>query len=329
MENTGSREIFNSLIKKAGTICIVGHMGPDGDSAGSVLGVYNYIKNVKGAEFSEEKIVPYLDDLSDKFAFLNGFDRLCMDDSPDIKYDLAIVCDCASYERPGRFRKYYENAGTSFLIDHHYTNEGFCDYYVVKPELSSASEVCWELFEEQYIDKNVAECIYTGIVHDTGVFRYSCTSETTMQIAGKCMTYGIDYNLIIDDSFFSMSLDQKRALGYVLGKLETVFDGKLIYSTIDRKTMNEFGVNAKDMDGIIDQMRTTRGAVVAIFIYEKLEGGHKVSMRSNSDNVDVSRVALNFGGGGHRRAAGCNAGKDLKTDLKKIIEQLGEQINAL
>lgn len=320
------RAQFNALLDAADSICILGHIGPDGDCVGSTLALRNYIRNRSRARQSAPEVQVYLEAFSPKFNYLLGAAEICTDKQAEGNYALCVVCDCADEGRLGPFAHFYRSAAHSFCIDHHATNAGFAENFVIKPEASSTCEVLFDLLETEGIDRNVAECVYTGIVHDTGVFRYSSTSPHTMEIAGQCMGYGFDFGNIIDDSFFAMSLPQKQVLGRVLAEMEAHLDGRLVAGAIDRKTMEFYGVTGKEMDGMIDELRTTRGAVCAVFQYQTLNRQFKISMRSNSDALNVAAIAQKFGGGGHVKAAGCFMGMNPKENLQKIIAEVEKQI---
>ena len=320
------REVFNRMIREAESICILGHIGPDGDCAGSTLGVWNYIGNLCAAEGLSKETKVYLEEFSEKFAYLPGYDRICHDPDEGKAYDLCIICDCADDKRLGKFLRYQKLAKESFCADHHITNNGFADVCRILPEASSTSEVVYDLMEQAYIDRKVAECIYTGLVHDTGVFRYSCTSRHTMEIAGACMDFGIDFGEIIDDSFFAMNLNQKLILGRALSEMQSLLEGRLVFSYVSAETMKLYGVTNKDMDGIIDELRTTRGSLCAVFMYQTQNRQYKVSLRSNSDRVDVSRIAQAFGGGGHVKAAGCFMSPSPSQNIEKISAELRKQL---
>ncbi len=171
----------------------------------------------------------------------------------------------------------------------------------------------------------MAECLYTGIVHDTGVFKYSCTSRKTMEIAGKLMEKGIDFGGIIDNSFYKKTYIQNQILGRALLESITFFEGRCIFSAIRRNEMEFYGVDSKDLDGIIDQLRLTEGVEVAIFIYQTGAQEFKVSMRSQKV-VDVSRIAAYFGGGGHVRAAGCSMNGSIHDVINNLSDEIARQL---
>ena len=319
-----TKEIFNNQLRQARSICVLGHVSPDGDCIGSTLAVYNYILELKGA--GEYTVQVYLEPINEKFMFLNGA-SLISDDSGDGKsYELAVVCDVADTDRLGRFEKYLKHADKALLIDHHFTNKGFGDYGIIKGEASSACEVLYDLLIEQHINKHIAECIYTGIIHDTGVLRYSSTSKHTMDIAGSCMAYGIDFGRIVEETFFTMSFEQKLMVGYILTHAKRRAEGRIIYSYIDMETRKAMHAEDMDMDGMIDQLRTTSGAYMAVYMYETKDGRVKASLRSNLDMVDVSRYCIKHSGGGHRKAAGCFVPHDFEKNMDEVEADFLEQI---
>ena len=314
---------FDRMIDGAQTVCVLGHVNPDGDCVGSTLAVRNYIL----AKDASKKVVVYLEEPSDKFSFLPGYEGITTGNEVKKEYDLCIVCDCADPSRIGKFLNYLQAAKTSFLIDHHYTNQGFCDKSVIEADASSTCEILYGLFRKDLLNGDIARCLYTGLIHDTGVFKHSCTSSKTMRIAGKCMEYGFDFGKIIDASFYSMSIDQKRMLGVVYQDMKLCLDGRFVYAKLSRKLMKEYGIESgKDTDGFIDNIRTTDGSICAAFFYELPDGTYRGSFRSSSDQVNVAEIAQAFGGGGHKRAAGCFLGKDVESDIRKVIGMVEKQL---
>lgn len=303
------------------TVGITGHIRPDGDCAGSCLALYNYLKK----NFSHLETDLYLEPVSEKFHFLHRSQEIKSVSSQEKEYDIFIVLDSSDLERIGDAVKYFNNAKTTLCIDHHVSNSYFAAENIISAEASSASEVLYHLFEDEKIDKETAQCIYTGIIYDSGVFKYSSTSEETMCIAGKMMSYGIPFGKIIDESFYSKSYNQNKLLGNALLESSLALGDKCIYTVVTREHMAQFGVSDKELDGIVDQLRLVKGVECAIFLYETKDSVFKVSLRSN-DYVDVNKVAGEFGGGGHIRAAGCTIGGDVQDSLKKLLFQLEKQI---
>ena len=210
-------------------------------------------------------------------------------------------------------------------VDHHVTNTRYGDVNVVEPDASATCEVLFGLMDEEKISRETAECLYTGIIHDTGVFQYSNTSIRTMEIAGKLMAKGIDFSTIISESFYQKTYVQNQVLGRALLESILFCDGQCIFSVMRKKDMEFYGVTSKDMEGIVEQLRSTAGVECAIFLYEKEFQEFKVSMRSKK-KVDVSRVAAYFGGGGHVRAAGCTMNGRIHDVINNLSEHIAKQL---
>lgn len=298
------------------TVGITGHIRPDGDCVGSVMGLYNYIcDNFPGitAEVLLEKP-------GEEFGYIRHIEDIHYEPT-NTQYDVFFVMDCSSTDRIAPFAACFEKAKRTVNIDHHQSNAAFTDTALVVPDCSSTCELLYTVLDEEKISKAVAECIYTGIIHDTGVFKYSCTAQSTMTIAGKMMALGINYSDIIDNSFYKKTYIQNQVLGRALLESVLFYNGKCIFSAITRNTMDFYGIEGKDLGGIVEQLRLTDGIEVAIFLYETGVNEFKVSLRSKN-YIDVNRIAAFFGGGGHIRAAGCT----MQGTIHDIINNIGAQL---
>ena len=311
---------LETMIDQAGKIVILGHMNPDGDCVGSCLAVYNYIKEWD----SSRAVTVRLERVPSKFSYLSGFDAI-ETEAGEETYDLCICLDSSDEERLGDFKSCFDRSAKTICIDHHITNRGYAQENVIDGHASSACEVVYGQLDESRISKRVAECIYTGIIHDTGVFKYSNTSRKTMEIAGKMMEKGIDFGTIIDGSFYKKTYMQSQILGRALLESITFLDGRCIFSVVRKKDMDFYGVDKSDLDGIVDQLRVIDGIECAIFLYETGIHQFKVSLRSNSI-VDVSRIAAYFGGGGHVRAAGCTMSGSVHDVVNNLSAHIAEQL---
>lgn len=308
-------KIHDKLInaKKVG---IAGHVRPDGDCVGSCMGLYNYIlDNYKAIEAHV-----YMECPGNKFDYIANIADI-EEEVKDEDFDLFIILDVSEKTRIGVAFEAFDKAKNTLCIDHHVSNSGIADENVIVPEASSASEVLYDLLEEEKVSKNTAEALYTGIIHDSGVFKYRSTSEHTMNVAGKLMTKGFNFQTIIDDSFYSKSYVQNQILGRALLESILFLDGKCIFSVLSRQNLEFYGVTPKELGGIVEQLRLTRGVECAIFIYEIEELEYKVSIRSNNF-IDCNLVVSYFGGGGHIRAAGCT----MKGTAHDVINNLAEKV---
>jgi len=309
-------ELFK-LVNEATTIAIAGHVRPDGDCVGSCLGLYNYLtENTK-----EKQIDVYLESVPAAFSFLKNTECALTAPKQGVTYDLFIALDCGSRDRLGFTEELFLAAKHTVSIDHHISNTMFAEYNHVEGHASSACEVLCGFLEDDGISKETAECLYLGIVHDTGVFKHSNTSRKTMDTAGRLLEKGVSASQIIDDSFYRKTYMQNQILGRCLLESILLLDGKIIFSCVSQKIMQLYGAVPADLDGVIDQLRVTEGVEVAILLREEGVQNYKVSMRSNG-KVDVSKICCLFGGGGHKMASGCM----MRGSVHDVINNLSGQI---
>lgn len=284
--------------KGARRIGISGHIRPDGDCVGSCLGLYLYLKK----NLPESNVSVFLENPPEIFAEIKGFEEICKEASTDT-FDVFFALDCSA-DRLGDFQPMFETAEKKINIDHHISNGGCGDINYVVPTASSASELVYDVIGEEGIDPDIAKALYIGIIHDCGVFQYSCTSPKTMQIGGKLMELVPDFPRIIEETFYQKTYLQSQIMGRALMESIRFMDGACIVSSVSKKDMEFYDVTSKDLDGIVNQLRNIKGVHCAIFMYETDVLEFKVSMRSD-EKVNVAQVAAYFGGGGHMRAAGC------------------------
>lgn len=309
------------MVEAAGTIAIAGHVRPDGDCVGSCLAVCNYITE----QYPEKTVDVYLETPPVKFSYLKQFERISSDSNTGKQYELCICLDSGDRERLGNNVVYLDTAKTSICIDHHITNKGYAASNFVNASASATCEFLYDFLDEEKISKEVAECIYTGIIHDTNVFKNSNTTAKTMEVAGAMMEKGINFSQIIDGSFYKKTYVQNQIMGRAVLESVLFLDGKCIFSVVRKQDMDFYGVEASDLDGIVDQLRVTDGVEVAIFLHETENHVYKVSMRSNNF-VNVSKVASFFGGGGHVRAAGCTMSGSVHDVINNLSARIEKQI---
>ncbi|MGN8772516.1 DHH family phosphoesterase [Candidatus Weimeria sp. HCP3S3_B5] len=302
------------------TIAVSGHIRPDGDCIGSVLGIYNYIRT----NYREIQIKAYLEPIPFDFEFLSGSDKLIRANRFDnTAFDLFICCDCGDLGRLGDSSVYFSNAKKTICIDHHETNGAFADVNYVFPEASSTCELVGQIIDRERIDKKTAECLYTGMVTDTGLFQYNCTHSSTMEFAGFLMDKGIDFSYIVDHVFFTKSIKQLQMLGVGITNSKTYLDGRIIASYVTADQMKKYDAAPKNMEGVVSTLRSVEGVELAFFMYPTEDGSYKVSSRASTDRVDLSALALKYGGGGHKRAAGFSMeGTDPVLMIDELIDQV-------
>lgn len=322
------------ICKDAHLVGVTGHIRPDGDCVGSTMALWQFLKKA----LPSASVETVLQKPSPVFDCIYGVSELLVDESlsehggksmPERNYDVLFVCDSVT-DRTGIGAVYAGNAKVVVNIDHHISNMGRGEYTYIVPEASSTSELIYDLIlfcdpAKKYMDANIAKAIYMGIVHDTGVFQYSCTSPKTMRMAAELMEYGFDFSKLIDETFYEKTYVQNQIMGRAMLESFRFMDGKCIVSMVDRKTMSFYGAGTKDFEGVVNQLRIIKGIEVAIFMYETGTLQYKVSLRSNG-RIDVAKVAEYFGGGGHVRAAGCNMTGTFHDVVNNLAQQIEKQM---
>lgn len=313
--------MLNRALSQTNTVAIGGHVRPDGDCVGSCMGLYQYIRKC----YPNIQVDVYLEEIPDSFVMLEVVKEIQHEVKEEKNYDLFIALDCADKSRLGFSEMLFDKAKAKLCIDHHISNPGFGDDNYIVAEASSTAELVYRLVDKDEINTEIAECLYLGIVHDTGVFQYSCTAPETMEAAANLMRKNIRANEIIDKTYYEKTYAQNRVLGHALLNSFLTLEGKCIVSYVTKEVMDEFHVKQKDLEGIVSQLRVTQGVEVAIFFYETGVDEYKVSLRASGD-VDVSKVAQSFGGGGHVKAAGVTMKGDVQDIIDKLTEQIGKQL---
>lgn len=309
------------MLEKANTVAIFGHVRPDGDCIGSTLGLYNYIKD----NYPQIDATVFVEGFPESYHLLNGSDRTLPEyDGRDV--DLAFLMDTPSFERCGaKGAECLAKAKFTCNIDHHISNPlNLCNVNIVEPEASSASEVLFYQLSKEKVSKNAANCMYLGIVHDTGAFKFSCTSKRTMNAVGDFIDKGCDFAKIVNETYYTRSYKQTLITGFALEKSKLALDSKVVYSFVTQADMDRYDVKPFEMGTVVDTLREVSGTEVTVFLYP-VNGKYKISMRSNY-YVDVNKVVGNFGGGGHVRAAGGDTELDPEVAIEKIISFIKEQM---
>lgn len=298
---------------------IIGHVRPDGDCISSCLGLYQYLKAVYGYEADV-----YLEPFGEAFHMLPGAERVRHTADAQV-YDAVYVLDSADSGRIGAGKELFELAKKRILIDHHISDPGFGDVNYVQGDIGSACEVLYTLFEEEKLNYETAMCLYTGMVHDTGVFQYPSVTPRTMMCAAKLISFGIPFSDLIRQTYFEKRFEAAKACAWATAKAQQLLDGFLVWSCMTMEEMERFQISCSELDSVVSELRDIQGTEIAVFLYEIQPGEFKCSLRSNHI-VNVSRLAVCFGGGGHIRAAGCSfRGKSPEEIIQEIVRQIPEE----
>ncbi len=308
-------------VRNADTIAISGHIRPDGDCVGSVLGLYLYLRKT----LPEAEIDVYLEKPADIFNCISHIEEIKSEINLNKIYDVFIALDCSD-DRLGDVRPLFENARRTINIDHHISNPGCGDVRIIEPKRSSTAELLYDLMDADQVDEEVAAALYIGIIHDTGVLRYSNTSPRTLQIVAELIKFGFDFSSIIEKTFYEKTYVQTQIMGRAILESVRFMHDRCIVSMVSRRMMEFYQVTPKDLDGIVNQLQAVKGVECAIFMYETGTLEYKVSMRSNG-RVDVASVAMKFGGGGHVRAAGCTMNGTYHDNINNLSIEIAEQLD--
>ena len=303
-------------IKKAETIVLLTHETPDGDAIGSSLAMKLALEKLgKKAELimsSYAKTFDYLPEVND-----------IKKESQIEEYDLAISLDCATLKRLDN-KEYFEKAKKTIVIDHHGSNNMYGDINYVNPVAPACSEILLAMFSYYGIevDVKIGTCLMTGIITDTGGLQYPSTTADTFEYAAELLRKGVDIADICKRTLQTKTKANFELTKRVMDRMELLEDGKVAFSYIDQKDMNEVNAEEGDHEGLVNIGRSIDGVEVSIFIRQKEnENAYKVSMRSGS-YVNVSDVCLMFGGGGHPRAAGALVQGSIEQVKDKLVNEV-------
>ncbi|MCX7883925.1 MAG: bifunctional oligoribonuclease/PAP phosphatase NrnA [Caloramator sp.] len=303
------------ILKDYNDFAIVSHVSPDGDSIGSMLGLFNTLKDFgKSVDLFVDDILP------EKYSFLTGFEHIKRYNTGS-KYSCLIILDCGDVDRLGELKSLLNSSDIIINIDHHISNTLFGDINYVDSNASSVGEIIYQILKINgyNISKNTAMCLYTSILTDTGGFKYSNTTSMTFNIVADLINTGINFSDIYSKIYDSRTLSQTKLLGKVLSTLEIYYDNKVAVLTMPYKLLDECNAKEKDADEFINFARNIDTVEVGVFIKEVNDLKCRVSLRSKN-YVDVSKIASYFSGGGHIRAAGCTIEGSISEVKNKILD---------
>ena len=302
-------------INQAETIVILTHENPDGDAMGSSLAMYHALKAYGK---NPDIIIP---EHSKVFNCLPGIENLKV--QSDIEhYDLAIALDCATVKMLNGFASYFENAKTKVCIDHHSTNTMFGDYNYVNPDAPACAQILLVILEYFGIEitKDIGTCILTGIITDTGGFKYQGVTAETFEFVAWLLNKGVNVSKVYREVLQIKTKPNFELHRIANDRIEFLEDGKIAYTYITKEDEEKVHAENGDHEGIVEIGRDVEGVEVSIFI-RQTDKGCKISLRSN-DYVNVSDACVVFGGGGHPRAAGCTIQGTLEQAKEKILKEV-------
>jgi phosphoesterase RecJ-like protein len=312
------------LVNSHSNILLSSHVGPDGDSLGSQIAFYYYLKSLgKNVCLYNQGHIPH---------YFHGFKdiELIKVEPEEWKvpadgFDLAIIFECTSIDRIGDVKKLVTDDMDIINIDHHLENTEYGKINYLDPTASSAGEIIYRILKKSgfKIDSDTATYLYTAILTDTGRFHFSSTTPACLHAAADLVEKGVDVKTLTDQIYFNCTEDQLRFTAEVVSKMETHLDGKVCFLTLHDAQLKERGLKYGDMEGLVEWTMRIHNVQVGALFKDTKPNFSKISLRS-AGNVDVCKVAQKFSGGGHFNAAGCHIDADLETAKKTLLEALEE-----
>ena len=305
------------VIQKSNNILILTHENPDGDAIGSSVAMYYYLNGLN------KRVDVLLPEIPPVFNFLT--DSINVIDNSSADYDLAIVLDCSTKDRIGQNNNEFSRCNTSIVIDHHMSNKGYGAINHIEGKTSSCCEVLYYLFKKWKVSftKELANSLITGLLTDTCGFANSNVSHNSFKMVSELYETGVDFHNLYNRLLSKKNIAQFNLTKIVMNRLEFFENGQIAFSYITKKDFIDTGAVSGDHEGLVDIGRNIDGVEVSIFIRE--DDNYIISLRSNG-KVDVSKVALKLGGGGHIEAAGAKIDKNFEETKEIIINEIKKEL---
>jgi len=312
-------QVARKFLEQGDDFVLTTHVNCDGDGIGGCLALRNLLQNI-----GKKAAVILHDEPDEHYDFLDGWNAIQqVAKGPQDYSDYAIVLDCPSLERIGDVQKHIGGKTRILNIDHHKGNLRFGEANLVSSEASSSSELIYHLAADAglRIDAATAAQLYTGILFDTGGFRFSLTTATTFEIAAELVRDGIRLDLIADRVFGNKSFAEVKQLGRAIDSLSLHFDGRVSALHLGYEDMR-----AGDPEEVVNYGLLVKGVEVAVLLKEQQPGKYRISLRAR-DRVDVSQIAARFGGGGHAKASGCRLEGTRESVERELLNAIEKHLN--
>jgi phosphoesterase RecJ-like protein len=308
-------------IAAAGSIVMACHVNPDGDALGSMLGLVLALRAA-----GKDVTCLSADGVPDIYRFLPGAETIRRA-APERDWDLGIVLDSGDLDRIGGALPFIARARRLLNVDHHATAKGFGDVQLVNALAASTAEIVFELIRSMGlpVTPQIATCLFTGVTTDTGSFRFQNVTMSTLDTAADLVGAGAPLAEIAENVFDNRSFAATKLLGLALNAMQTTADGRIVWTRVTHEDFTRLGVTDEDTEGFVNYARNVRGAEVGLLFREISDGRARVSLRGKK-TVDVGAIAKQFGGGGHRMAAGCTVGPTLADAERLVIAAAMEEL---
>lgn len=312
-------EQIKQALQHCHNIAVGGHQNPDGDAVGACF-AFAYALQKEG-----KNVCVILEQFSKKYDIVAEKDLILPPEKYDsIVFDAFIALDSGDKERLGQAEAIFDRAKQKINIDHHISNSYFGDYNYVDSDASSTSEIVYRYLRDNgVLNQKIASALYAGILYDTAGFRHSSTTPATFSAAAELTTYSIPANKIYTTFFDNRTFSELKLLGRAFEKAEKYFDGNVIYTFLTQQDIQQCHGTSKEVDSVVNLIKGVENIKIACFIYQKGEKEVKASFRCE-DGYDVCKLAQNFGGGGHVKAAGCTIYSSIEQAWQEIQSKIAE-----
>lgn len=313
-QNDGWDRVIAFIEGSSSPILVVSHIFPDGDAIGSLIAFGGLLERL-----GKTHLLALGDPCPEKYRFLTGWDQIRnLQKLPgEETYTRVVILDAGAFHRIGAAKQLIAPDAVILNIDHHYTSESYGNINLVDPEASATCEIIFSLFRRMGVDigEKEAYALFTGIVTDTGRFRFSNTTATSLRICAELIDLGVNPGLVVERVYYEFPPDHMKALGVALQNLEFYDEGRIGVMQLPLAFV------AEDTEGFVEYATSIQGVFVGILITQMGPGQWKVSLRSRS-SIDVSQIAKEFGGGGHKKAAGFKFKGDVDALKERLITAL-------
>lgn len=317
----GSIKSAASALRRAKAVLISGHINPDGDSIGSSLGL-----GIGLMSLGKKVVLLSCDGVPARYQFLphSGLIKRRYN-SNDI--DLAVAVDCGSPDRLGPAWRYFSSAKRTLQIDHHEYGEPFGDVKVIEKDTTAVGELIYRLLNELGVEitKDIAMCILTSIIVETGSFRFPNLKSDTFEICAELLKHKVNFLNLIENVYWKSSIQKTKLIGACLARAKSRAGGRLLWTTATKHDYEKFGSKESDLDGVTDELRAVEGVEVAVMFRDRRINRLRVGLRSRG-KVNVAKIAQGFGGGGHFDTAGCVIPKKKMLQFLAVVTKAAKKV---
>ncbi|HEX8295261.1 MAG TPA: bifunctional oligoribonuclease/PAP phosphatase NrnA [Chthoniobacteraceae bacterium] len=310
------------VLREKRTFAVFSHARPDGDALGCTLAVTLCLQ-----QLGKEVVAWNEDGMLEKLRHLPGSNLVLKPPAIAQRFDAVIVLDNAVKNRAGSCIAAVESTPIWVNIDHHITNERYGDLQYVDPAAPATGQILYELFTqcELPLTYEMADNLFAAISTDTGSFQYPSTTARTFEIGAKLIKAGVKVGELSQRLYESYPRRRLELLRSLLNELRFTSQDRVASFALTAETVRRIGAAPEDNEGLIDTIRAVEGVIVAAFFEELVDGKVRISLRSKSPKLDVSKVCGEFGGGGHTLAAGARASGTLAEVQERVLATIDRQ----